>query len=225
MAQGTIKWYDPAKGFGFIIPDGGGGDVFVQREALLGDEPLPGDRVTFVQEGAVSGPVAKQVQNLSASGGSAATPEDRPSEEHIVVPVHEEQLTATTHEVTLGDVLIHTHTETEPVSTMIDLSHDELSAERVPVNQPVDVVPEVRYEDDVIIVPIVAEEVVLTKRLVLKEELHIRRRRVTERTPIEDTVRRQVVDVEGRPAPGVTPTVEPIPDQEATDRRPIGKDE
>ena len=31
---GTVKWYDPAKGFGFVVPDEGGQDLFVHRSAL-----------------------------------------------------------------------------------------------------------------------------------------------------------------------------------------------
>lgn len=30
MAKGTVRWYNKEKGFGFIIPDGGGKDVYVQ---------------------------------------------------------------------------------------------------------------------------------------------------------------------------------------------------
>lgn len=34
MPQGTVRWFNVQKGYGFIHPDGGGGDVFVHRSAV-----------------------------------------------------------------------------------------------------------------------------------------------------------------------------------------------
>jgi CspA family cold shock protein len=50
MTQGTVKWFNSEKGFGFIAPDGGGQDAFVHISAVerSGLNNLrEGDKVTF----------------------------------------------------------------------------------------------------------------------------------------------------------------------------------
>jgi CspA family cold shock protein len=67
MASGTVKWFNPAKGFGFITPDEGGKDVFVHisavQQAGLGSLS-EGQRVTY--EG-VKEPRGMKAINLAAA--------------------------------------------------------------------------------------------------------------------------------------------------------------
>ena len=64
MATGKVKWFNDAKGFGFITPDGGGDDVFAHFSAIdsSGFKTLKENQtVTF---DVVQGPKGKQASNI-----------------------------------------------------------------------------------------------------------------------------------------------------------------
>ncbi len=64
MASGTVKWFNDAKGFGFITPDGGGADLFAHFSAIQssGFKSLAeGQKVKF---DVVSGPKGLQASNI-----------------------------------------------------------------------------------------------------------------------------------------------------------------
>ncbi len=119
-----------------------------------------------------------------------------------VLNVLEETLRVDVRDVATEHVSIRTkvHVRDEVVETL--LRQDSLDIERVRVDRIVETAPGIREEGDLLIVPVLEEILVVEKRLILREEIRIRRTRQIQ--PAQQTVRlrREEVLVE-RASPGL----------------------
>ena len=79
-------------------------------------------------------------------------------------------------EVQTGRVKVHTVVETSEQMVREALSSQTVKVTRVAVDQPVTTVPEIRTEDGITIVPVLEEILIVEKRLILREELHINKK-------------------------------------------------
>lgn len=65
MEQGTVKWFDNAKGYGFVSRENGGKDVFVHHTAIAGTGYKSLDEGQRVQFEVTQGPKGDQAVNVS----------------------------------------------------------------------------------------------------------------------------------------------------------------
>ncbi|GLC62002.1 hypothetical protein PLESTB_001828800 [Pleodorina starrii] len=115
------------------------------------------------------------------------------------VPLMEEQLTVTKRKRVTDRVRVSTITETVDSLVPVDFSDVEIDVVRVPIERDIDVVPDIVTEGDLTIIPVVEERIVITRQLVLREEIHVRRTERRETSDIPVTIRRQraVIDHHG----------------------------
>jgi uncharacterized protein (TIGR02271 family) len=122
-------------------------------------------------------------------------PRDHPSE--LKIPLLEEQATMAKQDVTTGRVRVSTHVEDIDEVAHADLLSDSVEITRVTIGERVTgSVPPVRTEGDLTIVPIFEEVMVVEKQLLLKEELHIRKRSEVNTVEAPVTLKRQWADVD-----------------------------
>jgi stress response protein YsnF len=122
-----------------------------------------------------------------------------------VLRLHAENVTVSRRTVAGDTLRVGTITRRRDHHIDESLSHVRVEVERVLIGRPVAAVPPTREEGDTTILSVVEEIIVIERRLILKEEVHIRRVHVAERHQETVVVREQSVEissVEAAPALG-----------------------
>lgn len=114
----------------------------------------------------------------------------------VVVPVVSEELAVGKREVEAGRVRITKLVREEQQTVDQPLFAEEVVVERVPVNRVVDGPVQVRHEGETMIVPLLEEVLVVEKRLMLREEVRVTKRRSETHQPQTVTLRKEDVKVE-----------------------------
>ena len=106
-------------------------------------------------------------------------------------PLHAEELSVSRQQIA-GDT-VQVSIVTREGEGVVDemLNHERVEIDRVPLGRPVDAIPPVRQEGETTILPVVVEIIVVRRRLILKEEVRIKRLHVSERHQEAVVLRKQ----------------------------------
>ena len=106
-----------------------------------------------------------------------------------VIPLLAEEIAVSKQVVETGRVQVSriTHEREQLIDEL--LAHETVEIDRTPIGRHVDMMPAIRNEGDSVVIPIVEEVLVIERRLLLKEEVRVRRVRSTERLQESVTLR------------------------------------
>lgn len=106
-----------------------------------------------------------------------------------VIPLLAEEVALAKQVVETGRVQVSRVTHQREQLIDEPLAHETVEIDRIPIGRQIDALPAVRDEGDTIVIPIVEEVLVIERRLLLKEEVRVRRVRSTERHQESVTLR------------------------------------
>jgi len=111
--------------------------------------------------------------------------------QEVVLPLYEEQASIAKRRIVTGRVQVSRVTSEHEQLIDETLAREQVEIERTPIGKPVQALPSVREEGDTIVIPIVEEVLVVERRLILKEEVRVRRVRSNEAHRERVMLRRQ----------------------------------
>jgi uncharacterized protein (TIGR02271 family) len=112
-----------------------------------------------------------------------------------VVPIVEDRLNVATSQTETNRVEIRKTVEEHRELVDQPLLTEEVQIERVALNRQVDEPVAVRHEGDTLVIPLLEEVLVVEKRLILREEVRIKKVRKETHAPQEVTLRKEQVEV------------------------------
>ena len=172
-----------------------GGTLAEEPNQRVSPEPAP-----HLEGGIKSSDTADVVERAS---GSMTDASGLKSAENQTLLLHAEELLVSKQRGETGRIRVDVRTTIKEQVVQETLASEVLEIEHVPVGRMVDVAPETRQEDDVTIIPVLEEVLVVERRLLLKEEVRIRRVRTTEAHRWTVQVREQAATVTRSAADGV----------------------
>jgi len=131
-----------------------------------------------------------QGQPASTNIESARHPQ-APAGDVETIKLLAEEISVDRQQVETGRVRVQRVTRERQEVVDVPVTREQVVIERVPVGRRVDTIPAIRHDGDTIIVPVVEEIVIVERRLMLKEELHVKRVYTTERYQEHVTLRHQ----------------------------------
>jgi uncharacterized protein (TIGR02271 family) len=186
---------DPATGATHLVVEGRDGS----RRTLLSDMFTVRNNSVYVHDAAAFASMGTLSQPRAATQPlRAADVMEVAAGEEVTIPVLRDEVVIQTRQVQSGGVRVHKlvneRTETVEQPTM----RDQVAVERVSIGRVVDAqaLPHARQEGDTLIIPILEEMLVVEKRIVLKEEVRITKRRTEEVEQVQVVLREEEVQIE-----------------------------
>jgi uncharacterized protein (TIGR02271 family) len=188
------------------------------RGIVIGPSDVPNEIAIELEDGTeISVPPSR----LTLQPGGVWHLQQEGSSAESVIPVIAEELDIAKRKRVTGTVRVEKKSIPRDETVSMPLTSERAEVKRVVIGKPVDGPMPVRREGDTIIMPVVEEVAVVEKRLILKEEIHVTRRRTTEQHQETVTLHNEQAgiqrsDASGQPAatPPAQPASAPIPSEE-----------
>lgn len=146
------------------------------------------------------------------------------ADDEQLIELREEQLVVHKELQERGEIVVRKTIDEAPGRIEADAVSEEIEIQHEPAGEAVSTRREPWEEDGALVVPVYEEQLVLVKRLVLKERIRIRRIGVTERRVFEDTLRRERLIIEDPRATGMVREVHPTPEGRSDERPDSDRD-